>query len=185
MVIKELSAKKYIPLLVFVSTLPSSVLAAEDRGEKNDAGKKVETSVSHRHVLPSRSHQRPKDARPVHATPPRPVLETISVLGRQEDPVLSPSTRRHSTVNVQVVSSEEIVRTGQSNAMAALEQLVPSVSSPSFSGVGSNRFIRTMQLRNLSADQTLILVNGKRRHLTSNFNANALSLIHISEPTRH
>ncbi|WP_244176858.1 TonB-dependent receptor plug domain-containing protein [Acetobacter pomorum] len=99
--------------------------------------------------------------------------ENISVVGKQESSVLSGNTRRHSTVNVQVISAQEIVRTGQSNAMAALEQLIPSVSSPSFSGVGSNRFIRTMQLRNLSADQTLVLVNGKRRHLTANFNANA------------
>ncbi|WP_415423134.1 TonB-dependent receptor plug domain-containing protein [Acetobacter okinawensis] len=85
---------------------------------------------------------------------------------------LSERTQVHSTTSVQVVSSEQLKQTGQSNVMAALEQLSPSLSSPSFSGLGTNGFVRTMQLRNLSADETLILVNGKRRHLSANFNSN-------------
>ena len=181
MVVRAFPVRRYLSVLTVVSVLPYSVFAAEDPARKNEAGSKVRTTVTHRHAP---AGQKPvRNAAPgtgrtgrisaLRQAPVQSAPESISVLGRQEDPVLSPSTRRHSTVNVQVVNAEEIVRTGQSNAMAALEQLIPSVSSPSFSGVGSNRFIRTMQLRNLSADHTLILVNGKRRHLTANFNANA------------
>lgn len=101
------------------------------------------------------------------------VPEAVTIEGAQAtNSARSYTTARHSTANVQVVSGQELRRTGQTNVMAALEQLVPSVSSPPFSGRGANGFVRTMQLRNLSADQTLILVNGKRRHRSANFNIN-------------
>ncbi|WP_308719117.1 TonB-dependent receptor domain-containing protein [Komagataeibacter xylinus] len=100
--------------------------------------------------------------------------ESISVTGSQTvNRAGSVSTRQHSTTSVQVISADELKNTGQTNVIAALEQLAPSVSSPSFSGIGANGFVRTMQLRNLSADQTLILVNGKRRHRSSNVNINS------------
>ncbi len=125
------------------------------------------------------SHAKPKPVPGAHAstaTAAHVALhpESISVSGvRRVNSALSDSTQVHSTTAVQVVSAEQLKQTGETNVMAALEQLTPSLSSPSFSGLGANGFVRTMQLRNLSADQTLILVNGKRRHLTANFNANA------------
>lgn len=157
---------KYLYTIVVLSGLPGVALAADPPPGNATVEKRA---VDHK----AAPHPAVASSAPVKPARPRPTGESISVLGRQEDSILSPSTRRHGTVNVQVVTAQELVRTGQANAMAALEQLMPSVSSPSFSGVGSNRFIRTMQLRGLSADQTLILVNGKRRHLTANFNANA------------
>lgn len=170
MVIKVASGRKALPIVVVMAALPATAYAGTVEEGKSRDRQGAHVAPAHQAVVKNASAVK----KTVHkqdvlqASP-----ELISVVGKQEDPVLSGTTRRHSTANVQVISAQEIVRTGQSNAMAALEQLMPSVSSPSFSGVGSNRFIRTMQLRNLSADQTLVLVNGKRRHLTANFNANA------------
>ncbi|WP_408885660.1 TonB-dependent receptor plug domain-containing protein [Komagataeibacter xylinus] len=86
---------------------------------------------------------------------------------------ISPSTPVHSTTSVTVVSGAALAATGQSNVMQALAQLSPSITSPAVGGVGGNAFTQTMQLRGLSADDTLILVNGHRRHIGANFNANA------------
>lgn len=85
--------------------------------------------------------------------------------------VLSSSTPAHSTTQVTVVSGSQLAATGQSNLMQALSQLSPSITSPPMPGGGNNGFTQTMQLRGLSADQTLILVNGHRRHIGANFNA--------------
>lgn len=170
MVVKVASGRKALPIVVVMAALPATAYAGTVEEGKTRGRQGTHTVSSHQPATKSRvTAAKPFHKKEVLQASP----ETISVVGRQENPVLSGTTRRHSTVNVQVISAQEIVKTGQSNAMAALEQLMPSVSSPSFSGVGSNRFIRTMQLRNLSADQTLVLVNGKRRHLTANFNANA------------
>ena len=170
MVIKVASGRKALPIVVVMAALPATAYAGTAEEGKSRDRQGAHAAPAHQAVVKNASAVK-KTAHKQDVLQASP--ELISVVGKQEDPVLSGTTRRHSTVNVQVVSAQEIVRTGQSNAMAALEQLMPSVSSPSFSGVGSNRFIRTMQLRNLSADQTLVLVNGKRRHLTANFNANA------------
>lgn len=99
--------------------------------------------------------------------------EQVLVTGQQSlNSARSYTTAQHKTANVQSFSGADLRRTGQTNVMAALEQLAPSVSSPTFSGRGANGFVRTMQLRGLSADQTLILVNGMRRHRSANFNIN-------------
>ncbi|KPH87899.1 membrane protein [Komagataeibacter intermedius AF2] len=99
--------------------------------------------------------------------------ETIKVSGTSTSSVLSPATARHSTTQVTVVSGAELLATGQTNVMQALAQANPAITSPPQAGVGNNGFVQTMQLRGQSADDTLILVNGHRRHVGANFNANA------------
>ncbi|AQU88420.1 hypothetical protein B0W47_14220 [Komagataeibacter nataicola] len=98
--------------------------------------------------------------------------EAIHVTGatRPGNSVFSPSTREHSTVQVFRYDSSQLKETGQTNILAALSQLSAAVTSSPFGGMGSNGFNKTMQLRNLGADQTLMLVNGKRRHVDANFN---------------
>ncbi|GFE93769.1 TonB-dependent receptor plug domain-containing protein [Acetobacter persici] len=85
---------------------------------------------------------------------------------------LSNNTRRHSTTHVEVVSAKELMATGQTNVIAALAQMAPAINSPPAGGIGSNNVARLMILRNLGPDETLVLVNGKRRHLGANFNFN-------------
>ncbi|OUJ15978.1 TonB-dependent siderophore receptor [Acetobacter sp. DsW_063] len=100
--------------------------------------------------------------------------EQIDVAGRTiGTSVLSPSTPVHSTTQVTVVSGAQLLSTGQTNVMSALAQASAAITAPPQPGVGNNAFVQTMQLRGQSADDTLILVNGHRRHLGANFNANA------------
>jgi iron complex outermembrane receptor protein len=72
-----------------------------------------------------------------------------------------------SPTPVQVLSSELIKRTGQPDMIQSLAQNLPSVQVQAF---GSDLQAHTVQmrLRGLSANHTLILVNGKRRHGTAN-----------------
>ncbi|WP_408871860.1 TonB-dependent receptor plug domain-containing protein [Gluconacetobacter aggeris] len=97
--------------------------------------------------------------------------EDIAVQGtRLANSVLSPSTREHSTVQVFRYGADQLRETGQTNILAAIAQISPAVTSSPFGGIGGNGLNKTMQLRNLGADQTLMLVNGKRRHVDANFN---------------
>ncbi|NHO32339.1 TonB-dependent receptor plug domain-containing protein [Acetobacter sp. LMG 1636] len=100
--------------------------------------------------------------------------EAISVTGSQPvgNSAISPGTRRHSTTQVTIVSNAELMATGQTNLTQALAQMSPSISSPPQPGTGPDAFVQTMQLRGLSADQTLILVDGHRRHISAAFNPN-------------
>lgn len=65
---------------------------------------------------------------------------------------------------VDVVSSETLERTGSSNLNDALRSTVPSLNVQKFSAQDGSAFIRPFSLRGLPPDQTLVLVNGKRRH---------------------
>ncbi|WP_323993212.1 TonB-dependent receptor domain-containing protein [Nguyenibacter sp. L1] len=105
------------------------------------------------------------------ASPPSTADEAIQVMGSHlpGNSARSVTTQAHSTTQVFVVTAQELKATGQTNVMAAIAQLSPSVSSPAIGGSGVSGFTRTMTLRNLNADETLILVNGKRRHLGANF----------------
>ncbi|GLQ83139.1 ligand-gated channel [Gluconobacter sphaericus NBRC 12467] len=104
----------------------------------------------------------------------KPSSESISVIGAQASAMsaLSNMTPRHSTTNVEVVTAKQLLATGQTSVLAALAQTVPAVNSPPAGGIGSNNVARIMILRNLGPDETLILVNGKRRHVGANFNYN-------------
>jgi len=50
---------------------------------------------------------------------------------------------------------------------AALQELSPSVNMPRASSSGTSDSVRAIQLRGLAPDETLVLVNGKRRHANS------------------
>ncbi|GBQ61570.1 TonB-dependent receptor [Ameyamaea chiangmaiensis NBRC 103196] len=87
-----------------------------------------------------------------------------------------------STAPIDVISSKELLRTGKASVISQLNNLVPSFNSPYRAGGGTSTIIATGALRGLNPDQTLILVNGKRRHKTSLINA-VSSLYNGSVPT--
>jgi iron complex outermembrane recepter protein len=68
---------------------------------------------------------------------------------------------------IDVVSSETLASTGQNNLSAALNQLLPSVNRQA-QGTTVAALTDSINLRGLSPNQTLVLVNGKRRHATTN-----------------
>lgn len=77
-----------------------------------------------------------------------------------------------SPVPVDVISSEQLTTSGLGETNKILNTLVPSFNFPQPSITDGTDVIRPASLRGLAPDQTLVLVNGKRRHVTSLINVN-------------
>ena len=77
-----------------------------------------------------------------------------------------------SPVPVDVISSEAISTNGTGDTNKILNSLVPSFNFPRPSIADGSDVIRPATLRGLSPDQTLVLINGKRRHVSSLLNIN-------------
>lgn len=77
-----------------------------------------------------------------------------------------------SAVPIDVISSEALTTSGLGETNKILNQLVPSFNFPQPSIADGSDVIRPATLRGLSPDQTLVLVNGKRRHVSSLLNIN-------------
>ncbi len=89
-------------------------------------------------------------------------LDTVIVTGtRAVD-----RTVLESTSPVDVLTAEDIRKAGVVNGElgSALQALLPSFNFPRQSNSGGADHVRAAQLRGLSPDQVLVLVNGKRRH---------------------
>jgi iron complex outermembrane recepter protein len=77
-----------------------------------------------------------------------------------------------SPVPVDVFGAEAIENSGQTETNKILNNLVPSFNFPQPSIADGTDALRPATLRGLSPDQTLVLVNGKRRHVSSLLNIN-------------
>jgi iron complex outermembrane recepter protein len=77
-----------------------------------------------------------------------------------------------SPVPVDVISGEALASTGLTETNKILNQLVPSFNFPQPSIADGSDVIRPASLRGLAPDQTLVLVNGKRRHVSALLNVN-------------
>jgi len=73
---------------------------------------------------------------------------------------------------VDVIGTKELLSTGSGELATVLSRLLPSMNFPRPSGADASDAVRPAQLRGLSPDQTLVLVNGKRRHASSVVNVN-------------
>jgi iron complex outermembrane receptor protein len=76
-------------------------------------------------------------------------------------------TAAESAAPIKLVGSDAISHVGQPNLNQVLTQLVPSFTAESFGGDAANLTL-SAALRGLSPNETLVLVNGKRRHGTAN-----------------
>jgi iron complex outermembrane receptor protein len=76
-------------------------------------------------------------------------------------------TAAESAAPIKVLSAETLQHVGQPNLNQVLTQLVPSFNAEAFGGDTANLTL-SARLRGLSPNHALILVNGKRRHGTSN-----------------
>ncbi len=75
---------------------------------------------------------------------------------------------------VDILTAKELQETGATDLAAALTRLSPSVTLPSSPAGGFGASVPpSIALRGLSADQTLILINGKRRHTSAYFTRQA------------
>jgi iron complex outermembrane receptor protein len=73
---------------------------------------------------------------------------------------------------VDVIGNKELLSTGSSELATVLSRLLPSMNFPRPAGADASDAVRPAQLRGLSPDQTLVLVNGKRRHTSAVVNVN-------------
>ena len=76
-------------------------------------------------------------------------------------------TAAESAAPIKVLDEETLSHVGQPNLNQVLTQLVPSFTAQAFGGDTANLTL-SARLRGLSPNHTLVLVNGKRRHGTSN-----------------
>jgi iron complex outermembrane receptor protein len=90
-------------------------------------------------------------------------VETLIVTGTRQ----TGTTARESATPIEVVGTDNLVSTGVPNLSQELTRLVPSFSSPTFGGDTANLTTAAV-LRGLSPNHVLVLVNGKRRHSSSN-----------------
>jgi iron complex outermembrane receptor protein len=88
------------------------------------------------------------------------IEEVVTVGSRSNEP----RSATESPVPVDVLSEAELSAFGnQADLTDTLKALVPSYTATPATGDGS-AFIRPTSLRGMAPDQTLVLVNGKRRH---------------------
>ena len=77
-----------------------------------------------------------------------------------------------SPIPIDVIGAEAIANSGQTETNKILNDLVPSFNFPQPSIADGTDALRPATLRGLSPDQTLVLVNGKRRHVSALLNIN-------------
>ncbi|RUO57790.1 TonB-dependent receptor plug domain-containing protein [Pseudidiomarina insulisalsae] len=97
--------------------------------------------------------------------------ERIQVIGSR----LSMRTATDGTAPVDIISAEELSASGITETARALQYAVPSFNFPSSSITDGSDAVRPASLRGLSPDHTLVLVNGKRRHMSA--------LVHLNGTT--
>jgi iron complex outermembrane receptor protein len=98
------------------------------------------------------------------ADPAAEVPQEVIVTGTRQRDVKATD----SPAPVQVVAGDELARTSSTpDLIQTIASLVPSLATTRFGGDLSNLTLQAA-LRSLSPNDTLVLVNGKRRHTTSN-----------------
>ncbi|MDY7536084.1 TonB-dependent receptor [Pseudomonas sp. Bout1] len=97
------------------------------------------------------------------ATADVPKLDTVIVTGTRAQE----RTASASLSPIDVISGETLRSTGSDELGAVLARLIPSINFPRPSLVDGAELVRPAQLRGLSPDQVLVLVNGKRRHTSA------------------
>ena len=110
-----------------------------------------------------------------HAPAPAPAgtqvantLDTVIVTGTR----VSDRTVAESQSPIDIITPEALLATGTTELATALARALPSLNFPRPAVTDGTSAIRPAQLRGLSPDQVLILVNGKRRHSSALLNVN-------------
>ena len=90
-------------------------------------------------------------------------IEKIAVVGTRS----APRSMGDSPVPIDIIGADEIQKSGNTDMLEILKGTVPSLNVHSNPISDAASLVRPMNLRGLSADSTLILLNGKRRHRSS------------------
>jgi len=95
-------------------------------------------------------------------------LDTVIVTGTR----VSDRTVAESQSPIDIISAESLQATGTPELATALARALPALNFPRPALSDGTSAIRPAQLRGLSPDQVLVLVNGKRRHTSALLNLN-------------
>jgi iron complex outermembrane receptor protein len=102
-------------------------------------------------------------AAPVLAQPAQSETEAVIVTGTR----VSGMTAADSPAPITVLGSDALTSTGAPNLISSLSQTLPSFEAEAHGG-DTGTLMMTARLRGLSPNDTLVLVDGKRRHATAN-----------------
>ncbi|AUG09557.1 TonB-dependent receptor [Pseudomonas sp. S09G 359] len=92
-----------------------------------------------------------------------PTLDRVVAIGTRR----SDATALTSAAPVDVINAEELKQTGATSLNQALFQLLPSFNFPQNQSATRGQNPKGASLRGLAPDQTLVLINGKRRHASA------------------
>jgi iron complex outermembrane recepter protein len=97
--------------------------------------------------------------------------------GPTQNVVVTGTRRSNRTVAesespIDILSARDLQAGGAPDLGTVLSQLLPSFNDPRPSVTDASDAVRAAQLRGLSPDETLVLIDGKRRHTTSVVNVN-------------
>ncbi|PKM20050.1 MAG: TonB-dependent receptor [Gammaproteobacteria bacterium HGW-Gammaproteobacteria-15] len=90
-------------------------------------------------------------------------VEKIAVVGSRS----APRSIGDSPVPIDIIGGDELMKSGNSDMLNMLTSSVPSLNVHANPISDAASLIRPINLRGLSSDSTLILLNGKRRHKAS------------------
>ncbi|WP_147505769.1 TonB-dependent receptor plug domain-containing protein, partial [Acinetobacter baumannii] len=96
-------------------------------------------------------------------------LDTVIVTGTR----VADRTVADSQSPIDIITPEVLQSTGTSELATALSRALPSLNFPRPALTDGTSGVRPAQLRGLSPDQVLVLVNGKRRHHTALVNTDS------------
>ena len=99
---------------------------------------------------------------------PAAATESITVIGSRG----KPRTDVDRPVPVDVVTTEDLAATGQTDLGQQIQFTSPSFNSAKYGVNGATNFADPASLRGLAPDQVLLLINGHRRHQFSALNLN-------------
>ncbi len=95
-------------------------------------------------------------------------LDNVIVTGTR----VADRTVAESQSPIDIITPEVLEATGTTELATALSRAIPSLNFPRPAITDGTDAVRPAQLRGLSPDQTLVLVNGKRYHTTALVNLN-------------
>lgn len=95
-------------------------------------------------------------------------LAAITVIGSRG----KPRTDVERPVPVDVINAKELASTGQTDLGQQVQYSSPSFNSAKYGVNGTTNYADPASLRGMGPDQSLVLVNGKRRHQFSTLNLN-------------
>ncbi|XOV78668.1 MAG: TonB-dependent receptor plug domain-containing protein [Aestuariibacter sp.] len=87
-------------------------------------------------------------------------IEKIAIVGTRN----TPRNAVDSSVPLDVVNSVDLVRQGNTDLISMLSKMIPSLNVNDQPINDASTLVRPANLRGMSSDHTLVLVNGKRRH---------------------